>query len=208
MNLNKSIIKGNVYGLDIPVVCERPPTTDIETTRVMFQNIDAEFTNILEEQCCDIIVGCIAWITNKSILRRLRDMQVSLIIQNEEYLRIERRDLINNYMQLDAGELNTDSIRPVISSYLPDNKLDAIRTVGIVRRSGVWRPNMHHKFFVLCVLEDGLVKPRSVWTGSYNFTHNANLSLENALFIENEELAEVYFREWQVMYCISSKLEI
>ena len=78
---------------------------------------------------------------------------------------------------------------------------------------------MHHKFLVDCSLEDDnemrlanssprkkLVAKR-FWTGSYNFSKNAQCSLENALVCEDKKAAECYFWMWQRIYAMSESLE-
>jgi len=62
---------------------------------------------------------------------------------------------------------------------------------------------MHHKFLVF--LSAGV--PSVVWTGSFNFTHNGEASLENAVIIHSREIAEVYYSEWQQIFSLSEPLD-
>lgn len=90
-------------------------------------------------------------------------------------------------------------------------------------------PKMHHKFMISCnydpVRVDEFVsgnapsdlyckdeqesfdyyclKPMKVWTGSYNFSKMANRSLENAIIINDENIADSYLREWSQIYPLS-----
>lgn len=62
-------------------------------------------------------------------------------------------------------------------------------------------PLMHNKFIVFrkkVIDKTGNVTMinDAVWTGSYNFTKNASNSLENALLIENNDIADLYYEEW------------
>jgi len=75
---------------------------------------------------------------------------------------------------------------------------------------------MHHKFLVFLrkrhprdsEAQAGAWSyyPYAVWTGSYNITSNGNASLENSLYVQNFELAEVYCAEWAQLFEISEPL--
>lgn len=49
--------------------------------------------------------------------------------------------------------------------------------------------------------------PKKVWTGSFNFTQNANLSFENALIIDDEKIAKAFYKEWQHIMLFSEELD-
>ncbi|MBD2078393.1 phospholipase D-like domain-containing protein [Leptolyngbya sp. FACHB-17] len=52
-------------------------------------------------------------------------------------------------------------------------------------------------------------QPVAVWTGSFNFTYSAaNKHLENGVFIDNPEIASIYFQEWAMNFAISQKFEL
>jgi phosphatidylserine/phosphatidylglycerophosphate/cardiolipin synthase-like enzyme len=76
-------------------------------------------------------------------------------------------------------------------------------------------PRMHNKFLVFCdVLESGgdlysgfEVKPYTVWTGSFNLTKNAAMSLENALVLTDPNIVRAYFREWEQILALSEPLD-
>lgn len=88
-------------------------------------------------------------------------------------------------------------------------------------------PRMHNKFLVFCELE--LIKsppdcywmggyhddrydehyrviPSAVWTGSFNFTDNGTRSLENALFIKDQNIVNAYYEEWQHIFGLSESI--
>lgn len=46
-----------------------------------------------------------------------------------------------------------------------------------------------------------------VWTGSYNFTQNAERSWENAVIIRDPVIADAYLREWAQLYSLSEPLD-
>jgi hypothetical protein len=56
----------------------------------------------------------------------------------------------------------------------------------------------HNKFFVIAEHNGNEVKPKAVWTGSTNWTITGLCTqANNGLLIENEEVASIYFQEWQ-----------
>lgn len=96
---------------------------------------------------------------------------------------------------------------------------DAVRCVGYaptVRKPNKSSPmdkalpKMHHKFLLFCKhnATTGTIKPVAVWTGSFNFTRNATMSRENAVWIEGDEaVLYTYLSEWECMYAISEPLD-
>ncbi|MNJ81293.1 hypothetical protein D3C77_800280 [compost metagenome] len=46
-----------------------------------------------------------------------------------------------------------------------------------------------------------------MWTGSFNFTKNATLSLENALFITDPKIVNAYFEEYGQIAAMSEELD-
>lgn len=92
------------------------------------------------------------------------------------------------------------------------------------------RPNMHNKFLVfgdfvrrartsedeandLPLPSEGVdnfydvFKPRAVWTGSYNISNNANRSLENGVYIEDERVALMYYKQWGEIFLLGEALD-
>lgn len=93
-------------------------------------------------------------------------------------------------------------------------------------------PRMHHKFIVLFRLREetrqypvfddpfGTVEklqheeitvyipvPYAVWTGSFNFTQNGTVSLENAVIIRDAKIANAYLQEWRHAFGLSEPLD-
>lgn len=98
-------------------------------------------------------------------------------------------------------------------SYCGDPSIEAVRCVGNhnSERTPAF-PRMHHKFIVLCNEignEDDWknYEPYEVWTGSFNFTKNAGFSLENAIVVNDTEIAKAYFNEWAQIAALSEKLD-
>ena len=50
------------------------------------------------------------------------------------------------------------------------------------------------------------IHPYAVWTGSFNFTQVATHSFENAVYIENDEIATAYMMEFGHIYALSEPL--
>ena len=80
---------------------------------------------------------------------------------------------------------------------------------------------MHHKFAVFCDIKKQMqadderfrspdarerLVPKAVWTGSYNWTESAERNLENALFIEDVDVANKFLEEWSNVASISEPL--
>lgn len=89
---------------------------------------------------------------------------------------------------------------------------------GLKAPSALSRPLLHHKFVVLCDVKESkytdeygtdvvlVPAPRSVWTGSFNFTPNATRSLENAVLIEDPVIARAYLDEYLYLYQFTEPL--
>lgn len=50
-------------------------------------------------------------------------------------------------------------------------------------------------------------EPYAVWTGSYNFTQTAGMSMENAVYIEDKIIAKRYYDEWFHAFMLSESLD-
>ena len=76
-------------------------------------------------------------------------------------------------------------------------------------------PRRHNKFLVFCDTHetgadldyDCVVRPYAVWTGSFNFTRNAAMSLENALVLTDSSVVTAYFKEWGRILAVSELLD-
>ena len=73
---------------------------------------------------------------------------------------------------------------------------------------------MHNKFMIFARVEqssDGsipeIVTPYAVWTGSFNVTKNATMSLENALYITDSTIVNAYFQEFGQIAAMSEELD-
>lgn len=111
--------------------------------------------------------------------------------------------------------------------------IEPVRCIGIYNKGADRKtsaPFMHNKFLVFCEKREidnadygwsgdpsmkrafeakihGDLYPVAVWTGSFNFSKNASKSFENALFIEDEGIAEAYFNEFCQLALLSESLK-
>jgi len=197
-----------------------------KTVEVYFDDLENRLIQHIEQ--FDAIVGCVAWLTHEGILSTLSKRKaVSIIVQKEDFLRPDlqsnpnwsfklRRlyDSLNEFWRPDLGEL---------AGYLSTSHgsdMGAIRCVGNYNQDKVPAfPRAHHKFVVFGKLETDIddvdhewenweyFHPYAVWTGSFNFTHNATQSFENALYITDKNIVNAYHREFQYMLALSESLD-
>jgi len=201
------------------------PTTTTAPARVEAVFFDLRSRLIQEIERADAIVGCVAWLTDGSILSALAKVPhgVQIVVQKEDFLRpdhpgVGRVDIRRMYEALPRFEMYC---LPGIASSLnvcgPGNSAP-VRCIGAVqesRRNAI--PRSHHKFCVFLQRretepnEDGdrqdYFAPLRVWTGSFNWTWNASRSLENAVLIESPKIAERFALEWSKAYAVSEALD-
>jgi hypothetical protein len=194
-------------------------------TEVVFCGIEDRLIEFVTG--ADLIVGCVAWLTNKRILSAMKMAGgVSLVVQKEDFLRPDlgsssrwKVDLRRLYETLPAPPDRFAFAGLVGSlSYCYDPTFDPVRCMGNhnAERSPAF-PRMHNKFLVKCkhvestqsdnCYPQDAIAPIEVWTGSFNFTANAVASLENAVIIRDEAVATAYFNEWQQILALSENLD-
>lgn len=193
-----------------------------ETTYVF-----ADHTRLLcdEIRKWPVIIGCVAWLTNKAILTALQGREVSIIVQKEDWL---RPDTDNWTMQKQRYQY--ELLTGIQDKYAfgagynqcGDPDMDPVVCCGMLNTPGNIVARMHHKFLVFGFMlereqevagheEWGPVAysefvPRKVWTGSFNMTGNAERSLENAQLIDNAEVAAVFTQEWMTVLGLTEPL--
>lgn len=182
-------------------------------------------------ESADIIVGCVAWLTSKPIIEALaKKTGVSIIVQKEDFLRPDfgvksnwknelrkvYKNLPDSLSRYDAGLQGTSLF---MMSFAGDSTIEAIRCVGNHNAEKIPAfPRSHHKFIVFCKSlenpksEYGEVigmnyEPYAVWTGSFNFTHNATMSFENAVVLKEQEIVKAFFKEYAQIAAISEPLD-
>lgn len=170
----------------------------------------------------EFVVGCMAWFTNPTVLDALANVRdgCQIVVQKMDFLRPDV-DSSGSAATIRAayGRLRCDHDRYTLPghanriSYCSDPSVEPVRCAGIRGNGTV--PRMHHKFMVACrsrVLARGdgyhpAMIPFAVWTGSFNATKNGERSLENAVIIRSEAIAQAYAREWSHVLAMSEPLD-
>ena len=142
------------------------------------------------------VVGEVAWVTDRALLDVLGGAAaagVCLVLQAEPWLRAD------TFAQLPARTRRGWMANPPLSS--PHNDTAAATwTAGTINTGGAvaW-PRMHRKTLVLCHADaaaPAAVTPYATWTGSYNLTDNARVSIEDAVLVHSEPIAAFAYREF------------
>lgn len=194
-----------------------------DVVEVYFKDLEYHLVRKIRE--ADIVVGCVAWLTHMDILGALsRLTAASIIVQKEDFLRPDSKnlsmsDIRNAYNKVPywsrmgmGGVLGEMSV-------CGDPTIQGVRCVG-AESSGQKKahPRMHHKFLVFCKHEPdpgaeimGImypnVSPYAVWTGSFNFTYNAERSFENAVVLQDHKAVWAYFQEYLQVAALSEPLD-
>ena len=168
-----------------------------------------------------IVVGCVAWLTNRRILKALAAVEhVALVVQKEDFLRPDtqssesfRSELRSMYDALHSPILRC--FMPGLVGYLNtcgDPSMEAVRCVGNSNRDKLPAcPRMHHKFILISSSPHSSFMENDgssvVWTGSFNFTQNATHSFENAVIIRDPQIVSGYYNEFAHIYALSESLD-
>lgn len=194
---------------------------DIE---VYFRNIEENLFKYIKE--ADIVLGCVAWLTSETILTALAEKRaVSIIVQKEDFLRPDmnsssNKDKWKKKLKYYYNNLKSDLCRYEFGnilnsiSYCTDPTIEPIRCVGNYNKDKKPAfPRMHNKFLVFAKRLDNNeqelpeVIPYGVWTGSYNLSKNAQRSLENAIFIRDNDIVNAYYKEFGQIAAMSEPLD-
>ncbi|MFM9272820.1 phospholipase D-like domain-containing protein [Pseudarthrobacter sp. NKDBFgelt] len=179
----------------------------------------------------EAVVGCVAWMTDFTILDQLANIETAIIVQKEDFLRPDlgikqgwKARIRTKYAALHNEWMRYDFPAPLAD--MTTNSLsgiDAVRCVGThnsEQKSAT--PRMHHKFLVRLRQEtvEGtdfgalgksadrvILHPEAVWTGSFNFSKNAGASFENAVEIESAEVAQSYLEEFSRVASLGEPLD-
>lgn len=192
---------------------------------VVFDDIEHRLCSLIRR--ADLVLGCMAWLTNRRVLAALSQLShgCQFVVQKEDFLRpgpVVRDELQRMYGRLRCGfERHQLPFGAHGLSMCGDPTVDAIRCMGVVPdRKGQTVPRMHHKFGVLCqVVERDVtddfgdpgvarkIAPFAVWTGSFNATENATRSRENVLIIDDRNAAVEFGHEWSRVFALSEPLD-
>ena len=236
LNLNRMQISIDTYWCDNNGVIHyndapvRNKTTQSKNGSVVvyFDNLADRLIEHIRQS--KIVVGCVAWLTSADILRALADVPdgVSIVVQKEDFLRRDIRAQSNwkaelrrlySALKFPYCRCAMDGLVGSLSTMI-DPTIDPIRCVGNHNSNKAPAfPRMHHKFLVFCDSSDGPyrdedgepygvgISPRAVWTGSFNLSYNATLSLENAVLLTDPDLAAAYYHEWEYIMGLSESLD-
>ncbi len=124
------------------------------------------------------VVGCVAWLSHPLILKQLAKKPCSIVVTRDKSN--AKKHVREMYRKLKPAD--TDHPR-------------AIKYLGA--RAGRVKTRMHHKFLV--GLSDSGT-PLWVLTGSFNMSSNAVKNLENLMYVNDTEMAGVYYGEWEKIW--------
>ena len=131
------------------------------------------------------VVGCIAWLSNKDILKAMAKKKGVTIICTKDKL------------------TKRGSNQKAYKNLAPAMPGGAIRVVG--EGKGWHKSLMHHKFLV------GLDKTgKALWVsnGSFNMTEHATTNLENLMIMEDPDVANTFLEEFKRVHKLSSVLKL
>lgn len=181
-----------------------------------FRNLQQALLSEIEK--ADIVLGCVAWISDPIILESLTRRSTALILDSKvNRMGKKLTDLYSQLQHTDKEpiyEMLLDGIgsekylcytdledNPVPKAYAEDWNFEG----GLYAVDGFYR-YMHHKFLVMiekvgnCNMCGKRKYRPTVWTGSFNFTKNASKGLENAVIIRDDYISASYLCEFLEIY--------
>lgn len=188
-------------------------------TQVFFRQLEKHLLELIEQY--NIIVGCVAWLTNDTILNALAKKEgVSLVIQKEDFLRPDiaadkgwAKKLRGLYAKLPgtlrASDFEGTLLRHFWFGEYHQPEIEPVRCIGNLNtnKSSAF-PRSHHKFVVFCERDENTnIQPLAVWTGSYNFSKTAELSFENAVVLYDKQIVRAFFQEYVQIVALSEELD-
>lgn len=210
-------------------------TADSCKVEVIFKEIKTRLVEYISDQSARVgdgnlaVVGCVAWLTDSSILECLHEhqVQVSIIVNKEQ--KYHARELINKLTPFWLHEQRTrhPQLWHKVFETTPQNDAEvwtAVRCCGEMlpgRDSRGARSLMHDKFLVFIECEErpegevdgpGIVEvqrwtPFAVWSGSANLTSNSSRHFENAMLVTSDRIADAYWGEWGDIALLSEPLD-
>jgi len=148
-------------------------------------SIKSAVIRMVNKPATAFVVGCIAWLSNKDILKAMATKKGCCIVCTKD--------------KLTKGIRN----QTAYSGLKPAYPGGAVRVVG--GGSGWHKSLMHHKFLV-GLDTNGI--PIWVTNGSFNMTENATTNLENLMIMEDAEVAKCYFDEFKRVHALSTELKL
>lgn len=223
MNFNK--IRLNDYpdsGVIETKINQFDYSTESKGIKVYFRNLKENLIKYIEQ--CEIIIGCVAWVTDFDILDILATKQVVIVVQKEDFLRPDlnikhisswKKQLQQKYNKLSCNKIGIGAFYNILSHHylnICSWDIKPITCIGNYNRNKKPAfPRMHNKFIICCKrnydhYNNLICIPKGVWTGSFNFTYNATQSFENALYITDEKIVHAYYEEFGHIASLSEEL--
>jgi hypothetical protein len=157
----------------------------------------------------DAVVGCVGWLTSKAVIDALAARPAgSSFIVDKGYVSknawlVERYAAFNRRLSLNESVWDPTALhvlKPVTSA------LDPMRILGFAGgAAGQASPMMHHKFAVMLKREGGELIPSCVLLGSYNFSDNADRSLEFLNVSRDPVVIGAFLAEFAALYVVLSE---
>ena|SRR5437764_14766891 len=160
-NLNQAYIREDTGYIEFyGTVKDYSTVSDDQKTCVYFKNLEKHLIDHIIES--DVVLGCVAWLTNEQILKALALKRgVSSIVQKEDFLRPDitsennwtsrLRQWYNNLPKtLDRRDFDS-TVLGDMGDFTIDWLIDPVRCVGnynAYRQSAF--PRSHHKFVLFC----------------------------------------------------------
>ena len=219
--MSSSLLSSSIPSADGPddsLIDYSISVTNIENVEIIFRNQRDRLLEFIRQH--EVIFGAVAWFTDIGLVNALRGKYVAIVVQKEDILRPDMKgsksSLRNAYAAV-ACKLTRYDLPGVAQSmsYAGSPEATPFRCVGNYNRSkDLAFPRMHNKFLIGGTLsgtginEYGTLdyKMQRVWTGSYNFSYNAQKSFENALVLDCPEAAIAFASEWAQIFALSEPL--
>lgn len=157
----------------------------------------------------DAVVGCVGWLTSKAVIAALAARPAgSCFIVDKGYVS-KNAWLVGKYAAFNRRLLLSESLwddtalhvlKPVTQT------LDPMRVLGFAGgAAGQASPMMHHKFAIMLKREGGELVPSCVLLGSYNFSDNADRSLEFLNVSRDPVVIKAFLAEFAALYVLLSE---
>lgn len=178
---------------------------------VYFASESCSLQDVLLEHIAgsDAVIGCVGWLTSKAVIDALAARPAgSSFIVDKGY--VSKNAWVSArysafHRMISLGESVWDNtalhvLKPVTSV------LDPVRILGFAGgAAGQASPMMHHKFAVMLKRQSGELVPSSVLLGSYNFSDNADRSLEFLNVSRDPVVIRAFLSEFAALYVLLSE---
>lgn len=191
--------------LDLNLMChDRMQQTNV-MQKVFFTNIAICFIQCLHRLQPNAICGAMYHLSSKTILQALKDSKIPchFIIQKQTNVWTRNNNLNRRKKNSKTSwkTIKADQVREYYDSLIPITQYgsSAVTCLGSCEKDN--QSLLHHKFVIFMRYcpgnnENSQLEPFAVWNGSFNFSSNAEKSLENAMILEDECISQEFYKEW------------